>query len=427
MRLISALLLIAIFTIAEIAAAGSTETRVVQASEIATKIEKGEPVDYSYVTINGDLNLNGINISKARYLKSSINISDSIISGFVNLDNTILQKSVNFERTEFMRPASFIGTKFNGDIHFDGSRFDDDSLFISSEFNNFANFQYTKFNGFANFLGAKFNCEQDFHNCLFNDTASFKFVVFRYNSNFEETKFMRSANFIGAQFGSARFAGAQFKGLSDFGSAQFNQSVDFVGTEFINMIYLTDVKFSKLLVVWDSVKDKLVCDGPTYLLLIKNFKDMEQFADADNCYYQYREVTRKERYDLWGKLLDYISWLSCGYGVRWQHPILSGIMIAILFGLYYESNSLRRKAANFFHKQDGKNPCKHDFIDNFKKSLSFSVMMLLSLPPEWSRFGREEYVKFVTHHWFSGILERLIGWGLMLLLIGTLTRLMVRY
>jgi hypothetical protein len=155
-----------------------------------------------------------------------------------------------------------------------------------------------------------------------------------------------------------------------------------VGTEFINKLYFNDVKFVKLLIVWDFINDKLVCDGPTYLLLIKNFKEMEQFEDADNCYYQYRDVTRKERHDVWGKILDYISWLSCGYGVRWQHPVLSAAAIAVLFGLYYESYGIKRKAANLFHKQEFRNPCKYDFIHNFKKSLSFSVMILLSLSPE---------------------------------------------
>jgi hypothetical protein len=129
----------------------------------------------------------------------------------------------------------------------------------------------------------------------------------------------------------------------------------------------------------------------------------------------------------WSKIFDYLSWFSCGYGVRWQHPILSGIVMAILFGIHFESYCLIRKTANFFNKRESKNPCKYSFFQNFKKSMSFSVLLLLSLPPEWSHSGRDEFAKFVTRHWFSSILERLIGWGLVLLLIGTLSRLMVRY
>jgi hypothetical protein len=62
-----------------------------------------------------------------------------------------------------------------------------------------------------------------------------------------------------------------------------------------------------------------------------------------------------------------------------------------------------------------------------KQSMLFSAMTLLSLPSEWSPFGRDEYISMLRSHLCAAALERMIGWGLMLLLIGTLTRLIVRY
>ena len=326
-----------------------------------------------------------------------------------------------------MKPTSFIGTQFRGDAIFDASRFDENSLFIGSQFNKSALFRYADFNRSCNFFGATFRGEQDFHNSRFNETALFRSIVSGDDANFEDAIFMGSANFRETQFANARFSGTKFNGLVDFNLAQFSNSADFTGTKFGKKLYLNDINFARLLISWDAIKDGLICNGPTYLLLIKNFKEMEQFEDADNCYYQYRDEERQDRPLGWGKFFDYISWLSCGYGVRWQHPILSAVAIAILFSVYYESYSLIGKAASLFHKQELKPPYKYDLVQNIKKSLLFSTMMLLSLPPEWSRFGREEYIKFVMCHWFSGILERLIGWGLMLLLIGVLSRLMVRY
>ncbi len=59
--------------------------------------------------------------------------------------------------------------------------------------------------------------------------------------------------------------------------------------------------------------------------------------------------------------------------------------------------------------------------------MAFSAMVILSLPSDWYPYGKDDYSRLVSSHLFAAILERLIGWGLMLLLIGTLTRLMVRY
>jgi len=62
-----------------------------------------------------------------------------------------------------------------------------------------------------------------------------------------------------------------------------------------------------------------------------------------------------------------------------------------------------------------------------RNAIYFSTMMLLSLPTVWYPPGKEEFTELLKLHMYSAILERLIGWGLMLLLIGTLSRLMVRY
>jgi uncharacterized protein YjbI with pentapeptide repeats len=424
---ISVLLLVAFFTIAGTAAAESRDITVVQAIEIIAKIESGEPVNYNAVTIAGDLNLSKSYLPNGRVIKSPISITNSIFTGSVDLSYLIMQESANFKGTRFMGPARFIGAEFKDEAVFESTLFDENSFFIDSEFNNSARFHYAKFNGSSNFLGVRFKGKEDFHNSQFYKFVIFMSAIFEMDADFQDVIFVGRANFRDTIFSNADFSGTTFKESGDFNLAKFNKSVDFTSARFAKELYFNDVKFEKFLVSWDSIGNALVCNGPTYLLLIKNFKEMQQFEDADNCYYQYRDEKRRTGpFDL-SKLIDYISWLSCGYGVRWQHPILSAILIAVLFGIYYESYNLVNVAANRFHRQEVNDIYKYDFIHNFKKSLSFSTMMLLSLPSEWSRFGREEYAKFVVRHWFAGIVERLIGWGLMLLLVGVLTRLMIRY
>jgi hypothetical protein len=424
---IAVLMLVAFLTIAGTTAAESRNITAVQATEIIAKIERGEPANFDAVIIAGDLDLSKSDLPSERLITSPIEITNSIFTGSFNLSELILRESANFKGSHFIRPVKFIGTKFKGEAVFEDTLFDENSFFIESEFDNSARFHYATFNGSSNFLGAKFNGKHDFHNTRFTKIALFMSSIFGNDANFRDATFVGLANFRETKFGSGDFSGTTFMETGDFNLAKFNKTADFTGSRFAKKLYLNDVKFEGFLVSWDSIDNALNCNSPTYLLLIKNFKEMQQFEDADNCYYQYRDEKRQTGpFDL-SKLIDYISWLSCGYGVRWQHPILSAILIAILFGIYYESYNLVNVAANRFYRKTSNDLYKYDFIFNFKKSLSFSTMMLLSLPPEWSRFGREEYTKFVVRHWFAGIVERLIGWGLMLLLIGVLTRLMVRY
>ncbi len=207
----------------------------------------------------------------------------------------------------------------------------------------------------------------------------------------------------------------------------FNSSADFVGARFEKELFFYDADFKNFELSWASIGNRIICGGPTYLRLIKNFRDLEQFEDADRCYYQYRNWKRENRPFGWIKAMDYLAWLSCGYGVRWQYTILSGLFVVALFGIYFEFNYLSRSVANFFFRNSRRNPPTSDLWRSVKKSISFSAMILLSLPSDWYPYGKDEYSNTVKSHLYAAILERLIGWGLMLLLIRTLTRLMVRY
>lgn len=419
MRLIFAVLFMALLIIIGLT---TGQLRVVQASEISAKIQNGELINYSYVEIKGDLN-----ISAPRVILSPIKIYNSTVSGSVKLNGNILNNSVQIDRTIFMGPVDFINCQFKEPAEFIGSQFNDNSVFSYSKFGNGADFTSTKFNKSVSFKNTNFEHSSLFFNAKFKGIASYEFASFLNGSFFDSAIFFDSVIFRNAHFDDARFLACDFEGNVNFDSAKFDNSAIFTSSNFDKKLYLTGIDFKKLSINWEDIKYALSADGQTYLLLIKNFKDNEQFEDADNCYYQYRDKKRQNMPFSWGKISEYISWLSCGYGVRWQHTIISAIAAVIMFGIYYEFYYIKGIMINSFLKQQSDTPYKYGFIYNLKKSLSFSAMTLLSLPGEWSRYGKDEYAKFVADHWFSTIFERLIGWGLLLLLIGTVSRLMVRY
>lgn len=413
------------------------ETGVIQASEILAEIVSGKTVDYSNILIEGDLDLSNIDLPKGNRVTSPIKITDSTIYGKVDFNNTIMQGPVDFSRTMFLGPAGFIETQFRAGVDFEGAQFNEFAFFRSAQFNSSCNFGKTQFNGSANFLKARFRGDPvNFRKSKFKESAMFWSASFEANpdgtesglADFDESKFSDFASFKNVTFiKQARFRDSQFNDLADFQSAKFENDADFIGTRFDKNLYFMDAKFSTLYVNWASVENKLVCNGPTYLALIKNFKDLEQTEDADDCYYQYRDWKRNDRPIGWLKVLDYLSWLSCGYGIRWHHTISTALFMAVLFGIYYETRDIESILLGYIMRRNNTKFSLHEFRQKLVKTMSLSIMILLSLPSDWYPYGKDEFAKSIQRNLYSAIFERIVGWGLMLLLIGTLTRLMVRY
>ncbi len=408
----------------------SGDPRVIHASQILAEISQNRLVEYDNVVITGDLDLGNRETSSPGLVISPITVKNSEIYGLISFNNTVMKEPVSFERVTFHAPVYFSQTKFQEGVSFYRSQFNETASFRESLINGSANFKEVRFNGLADFRNSYIVTKiADFRGAHFRGAANFVATKFEAeNTNFEWSQFDGPAKFWHSTFGEiADFRGSHFADIVDLYRVQFNDTADFWGAEFKNEIYLNDAKFKTFKVQWASIGDKLNCNGQPYLLLIKNFRDLEQFEDADSCYYQYRNWRRDNRPLGWLKFLDYISWLSCGYGVFWHHTILTGMLVTILFGIYYETKDAESVLLNHFLRKNTIKFSLHEFVQKLAKMMLLSTVILLSLPSDWYPYGKYEYAKSIQHHLYSAILERLVGWGLMLLLIGTLSRLMVRY
>ena len=360
---------------------GEKSQRIVPASEILAKIERGEDVEYDNVIVKGDLDL-----------------GDKTL-GTVHFRDAIFQGSVNFGGTNFTGSASFIGANFSARADFGRSKFSGYADFLGAEFGGDANFGGAEFTGgYTYFLGAEFaGGNADFGGAKFTGgDANFGGAEFTGGyTYFVGAEFAGgNADFVGAEFagGNADFRGAKFTGgyanfwrakfaggNADFLGAEFGGYANFLGAEFDKELTFNDLKFDRLYITWESIKDKLVYNGPAYLALVKNFKVIEQFNDADNCYYAYRKASQAQKLwysednrviDLlvrcyswiyanikriseyfswinnyppltwirrftWSKLFDWIGLVSCGYGVKVWPIILWGLGSVLGFTLLY--------------------------------------------------------------------------------------------
>jgi hypothetical protein len=368
MKLILALILLLV----PIMIAGGLEEppKIVQASDVLANIRAGQPAEYDDCVIVGELDLSGLEVSKP----------------------------IHFNHTIFQNAAGFYSTSFNNPTYFNGTQFNSYAIFSESQFNRTAYFNGTLFNSVAIFEKSKFIGDADFYGSQFKGDGSED----NWTASFCDTQFNEDADFRRSLFnGTTGFYDSKFSGDADFSESQLNNHAYFGGSQFTGSV-----------LDCDSISDHIF-DKSTYLSLIKNLKDHGQFNEADNCYYSFR-------YQYMSSAFDYLSWISCGFGVRWTHTIAFGVGILTIFGFIYlfKAQPINIKAIN-----------RIKLITKRKlyESLFFSLIILISAPSDLYPYGSKKYNNFITRNRYIILTERIFGWSLLILLINTVSRVMIRY
>lgn len=416
------------------------DREVISSAEILEKIADGESVDYDGIIVIGDLDLSSIGLRKelkeSHLLKrfpiiiSTIRITNSQIDGQLRLERSIFEEDVDFTGTEFKdqvstagsrlkgyvsfseskfaKSADFSGCRFDEYADFGGSTFQEDAYFLETIFNEDINFRGSEFCRDAYYSGSIFKRYADFSEISFNRYASFRASQFEGYAYFSESHFSSDASFSAIQFdsdasfmeskfeGDASFRGAQFKGYLSLMRTRFQEIADFSKSQFGKEVYLTEARLNSVKLEWGSIREQVVCDGATYLLLIKIFKEQEQLKDADDCYYEYRNKSREAKeWSDGSKTLDYLASFTCGYGLRPIRAIyLSLALIAVFAGILVIGN---------------------DF--SFLDAVYYSALAFISDAQGPGLPGVYEYIF---------MMERLLGWLLMALFLVTLSRVMIR-
>jgi len=334
---------------------------MIKAEEILAKIEEGKPVEYENIIIYGDLDLHRLDLpldqNKRKIIHSTIKIEYSVIKGDVFFDHSSFSRLVDFDGTVFTKAANFSDSQFQED----------------------AGFSEAEFHGEASFPRAHFRTEANFSRTRFND------------ADFGRAKFDKNFNLANAKMYTLRLSDAQFPDGSN--------------------IYLKDCNFNRIAVRWNTVKAHLPYNGSVYLALTKNFRNLEQFEDEDDCYYQYRKEKQARNTKAIPRLLDRLVWLSCGYGVRPSHTVLLSIAIILLFtGIFWAGSALEFEALAL--------QGHHTASISLEDALYFSAMEFLGRTPQnLSVVGAYEYLT---------VIETLLGWLLMALFLVTLSKVMLK-
>jgi hypothetical protein len=312
----------------------------------------------------------------------------------------------NFESVSCLGNAYFYGSQFNTYCAFSNSRLDKIADFHATKYSDGAGFIQAQFLGPASFARSRFIADSLFYQAFFNDTATFSNANFEGPVFFNGTIFSRNANFDNVQFLSpADMSNAAFKSDLQMNNTKITRMV-FDGATFgeATRLYLAKADINRLMVGWSQIRGIINFDSAAYLSLIKNYKDLGQSSDANECYYELRYLNQGRKPIGFSKFLDVLAWLTCGYGVRPQYALFCGLVVIIIFASIYWFG----RGVEGFHDIHGHQLMIASF---FYSTIAFTANSK-GLPLR----GRYKYL---------GIAEGIIGWLLMALFLVTLGRLII--
>jgi len=402
----------------------------ISAKSIITELSVNHTYKIDHVIIIDSLdigkqkNITSIQITNSKFLgkvyfrnaniNNSANFANTIFGDEADFSNSFL-KSPNFQGSIFKGPARFVHTNFSGNIQIDDVYFSKDAIFENASFLEDASFFRTNFRNNAYFMWSKFSDQANFYKTNLAESLDFTNASF-HQANFNDVKINGTAIFDGARIEEAWFYKVNFGSDVLFRDARINKSLTitkcqfngdaiFAGTQFDKprSLALNCNQFNKIYLRWNNISEALAYDDETYLFLVKNYKNLGLFEDANNCYFQYR--TERRRYlEPYYSTLDFALEKTYGYGTKPLSVLyVSALLVAIFSFIFMLISYLSQKG------NDSKS--KFDYLTIIGWHIKFSYLAFLSgtklfvdAPdrPKMQGYGDDALAFFFT-------LERVLG------------------
>jgi uncharacterized protein YjbI with pentapeptide repeats len=452
---------------------------VVDAREILSEIRDGKVVERRHVRIVGSLDIRELDGP----VRSSIAIVDCEIQDPVRMEGASFDLPVRFEETTFENMVLFSGVQFNDSADFSFATFEDTVFFDSAIFGKEAEFCGTGFGRDAYFSNSVFCGTCDFNFTRFaEEYVLFDGASFFGDAHFEDAEFGRWTNFYGSHFyegadfllatfpgrsfianvtfdGDAKFAGVEFMSFAEFEDSTFEGDFFLYGSTISYMklngttfgesstVHLNNTEIEGFVIPWRTMENHLVFRDEVYMGLVENYKRLGWFQDADDCYYHYRKLAQERKVLGWSKVIDYLAWLSCGYGVRPDYTVAWSLSTILVFGavfylgrglLQYERPDAKElvtglesvetdiqarikadsSSSEGDHLQEFGNIPQLPEYPSLGEAMYFSSLVFIAqAPADYLALGRYKYLVIV---------EGVLGWLMLALFLVALGNLMIR-
>lgn len=271
--------------------------------------------------LSSDLRPNDLQLT---LIRGPLRLVQTRFGGRVDFSNTFFLGRIEGQQAEFGQRADWTGSRFSQPVSFAGARFAQAVEFGHSIFFARTSFSQARFLQPAGFQGVAFREDANFSRSQFQQSAQFQRSQWQGNADFAQAHWQDQAGFNQARFNRALFLPeATFEQVASFRGAEFLLSVNLRGARILDQVDFSDAQFAPAAnlnlpeLEFDPRSASFLGDpgqisrvlsvpslqGNEVLLrhLIRNFRQLEQIADANQIDYLSQKLRSRE---LWQQLLS---------------------------------------------------------------------------------------------------------------------------
>ena len=322
--------------------------------------------------------------------RGGLNLTKVVVTGEIQGDNSLFlqpviaiaarfQQAVNLSQDIFVEELDLSQVSFEQNFNGDRLHFFAPSKFETVEFGGTADFSQSQFEGVSEYEGAIFNGLADFTRTVYLQPVDFSRVIFRDRSLFAKAKFLEKLVLRDTIFDKVvTFRDIYLNSLLDLQDAHLLDRLDFS-----NGFFSPQARINTSGLAFDSTEAKIIGESGIGKLiyvnrlasnetvlrnLIRNFRSLEQIADANYLEYQ-REQLRL------GEIGDRLTKTSYRKVFTWEWisliPIWIALNLLLLLGDYGTNINLLfaigALAIAFFS-------CLYWLIDRYRPGISQPIL-----------------------------------------------------
>jgi hypothetical protein len=318
-------------------------------SSLFTSLEQ-EKIQQYYPVVNND----GKQIPKINILRNSFEFNQTIFTGQVDGTNSLFLQPLIAKAAIFQNSVKFNQSIFGKEVNFNETVFSKNNNFFHSHFFAKVKFKRTIFQEITDFSNSQFEAVIEFNEALFEQLTDFTRCVFLQPVNFSKTRYRDRLIFAKTKFLDALiFINSTFEKTVTLRDIYANSIINLQDAHLLNILdfsnaFLTpQARINASGLAFDDAEAKIIgetgrigkfivvqhIEGNETVLrnLIRNFRSLEQIADANYLEYQREQLRAKQISDRltqisWQQIFTW-SWLSL-------IPQWMGLKLLLLLGDY---------------------------------------------------------------------------------------------
>ena len=255
-------------------------------------------------------------IPRINVFRGGLQFKNTVFTGEVEASNSLFLRSLIATSAKFQNLVQFNQVIFDGQVDFSNAIFSQNVNFNLSHFWAKTKFTRAEFQAIANFSNSQFEAVIEFNDTIFQQLADFTHSVFRQTANFSGTMYRDRLIFAKSKFlDSLILIDSSFDKTATFRDIYINATIDLKDVhlldrlDFSNAFFTPKAQINTSGFAFDSAEAKIIgasgigqyikvnrLEGNETVLrnLIRNFRSLEQIADANYIEYHQKQLQAQQ-------------------------------------------------------------------------------------------------------------------------------------